>query len=298
MGRARLPAGCERGGRRPARRRRGARRGAGRATPCSTWGRTTRCAGTRPPRSSAPTSSGTANVLAAAAAAGVPLGAHLVGGHRRPARRRAAPGDEDTPLPRLAGDRRLQALQAGVGAPRVWPPPPRASASVIVNPTAPVGPGRPRAHAHRPHRHRLPAPGACRPTSTPASTWWTCATSPRATAWRSSAARRGRRYILGNENLTLRADPADRWPGSPGGGRRGCGCPTRWPSPWRRWTRPIEGRMLGREPLAPLDGALHGPQAHVRRRLARRARAGPAPVAGADGAGRRDRLVPGRRRAA
>ena len=104
----------------------------------STWAPTTPCAAAPRARWSAPTSRGTANVVAAAAAAGARLvhtsSVSTVGVPR------GGVGDEDTPLPRSqvigaykrskVASERIVADAARAGQ---W--------AVIVNPSTPVGPG-------------------------------------------------------------------------------------------------------------------------------------------------------------
>ncbi len=107
---------------------------------------------------------------------------------------------------------------------------------VIVNPTAPVGD-----HDFKPTptgkivvdfvRGAMPAfldtgleRGRC------AATW------PQGTCWRCERGRAGERYILGSENLTLRADFCDAGGDRRESRRRRCGFRTRWPTR-RAWLR-------------------------------------------------------------
>ena len=162
------------------------------------------------------------------------------------------PGDEDTPLPpgqvigaykrsKVASER--LALDAAAAGQHV----------VVVNPTAPVGPGD---HAQRRRAASSPTswPAGCRPTSTPASTWWTSATSRRPPP-RAGARRPRRRYILGNENMTLR-EILRVLAGLSGRRPPRVRLPHAVAIAAAAVDEAVEGRLLGREPLAPLDGAL------------------------------------------
>ena len=232
---------------------------------------------------------GTANVLTAAAHEDVPM-VHCssVATVGLPADGR--PGDEDTPLPpsqvigaykRSKVESERLALDAARAGQHV----------VIVNPTAPVGPGD---HAPTPTGRivtdflagRMPA---YVDTGLNLVDVRDVAAGHRLALERGAS---GRRYILGNENLTLReilarAGRPQRAPGAAradpprGGDRRGGR---------RRDRRGADARPRAARPARRRP---HGAQAHVRRRLAGGARAGDAAVAGAPGARRRDRLGPG-----
>ena len=195
---------------------------------------------------------GTRNVLAAAREAGVPM-VHCssVATVGLPADGR--PGDEDTPLPpsqvigaykrsKLESER--LALAAAAEGLHV----------VIVNPTAPVGPGD---HAPTPTGRivtdflagRMPA---------------YVDTGLNLVDVRDVAAghrlalehgRSGRRYILGNENLTLR-QILHILAGLAGRRAPRVRLPHALAIAVAAVDETIEGRLLGREPMAPLDGAL------------------------------------------
>jgi len=195
---------------------------------------------------------GTRNVLAAAREVGAPV-VHTSSVSTVGLPLDGAPGDEDTPLPpaqvigaykrsKVASER--LALAAAAEGQHV----------VVVNPTAPVGPGD---HAPTPTGRivtdflagRLPAY---------VDTGLNLVDVRDVAAGHRLALERGapgRRYILGNENLTLREilrvlagltgrrPPRVRLPHAVAIG-------------FAAVDEAVEGRLLGREPLAPLDGAL------------------------------------------
>ena len=195
---------------------------------------------------------GTANVLRAAAGEDVPM-VHTSSVATVGLPADGTPGDEDTPLPpgqvigaykrsKVASER--LALEAAAGGQHV----------VVVNPTAPVGPGD---HAPTPTGRivteflagRMPAY---------VDTGLNLVDVRDVAAGHRLALERGvsgRRYILGNENMTLR-DILRVLAGL--SGRR----PPRLRIPHAvaiaaaAVDEAVEGRLLGREPLAPLDGAL------------------------------------------
>jgi dihydroflavonol-4-reductase len=195
---------------------------------------------------------GTRNVLAAAGEAGVPV-VHCssVATVGLPADGR--PGDEDTPLPpsqvigaykrsKLESER--LALAAAAEGRHV----------VIVNPTAPVGPGD---HAPTPTGRiitdflagRMPA---YVDTGLNLVDVRDVAAGHRLALERG---RSGRRYILGNENLTLR-QILQILAGLAGRRAPRVRLPHALAIAVAAVDETIEGRLLGREPLAPLDGAL------------------------------------------
>ena len=93
--------------------------------------------------------------------------------------------------------------------------------------------------------------------------------------------RPGRRYILGNENLTLREILRDAGRRSPAGGRRGCACPTPRPSRSPRWTSWSRAACWAASRWRRSTARCMARKRMFCRRLARRARAGAAAVAGA-----------------
>jgi dihydroflavonol-4-reductase len=195
---------------------------------------------------------GTANVLHAAAAADVPtVHTSSVATVGLPAD--GTPGDEDTPLAdaqvigaykrsKVASERlALEAARAGQHV-------------VVVNPTAPVGPGD---HVPTPTgriltdflRGRMPAY---------VDTGLNLVDVRDVAAGHALALERGRsgrRYILGNENLTLR-DILRLLAGLSGRRAPRLRIPHSVAVAVAAVDELVEGRLLRREPLAPLDGAL------------------------------------------
>jgi dihydroflavonol-4-reductase len=195
---------------------------------------------------------GTHNVLAAAREAGVPV-VHCssVATVGLPADGR--PGDEDTPLPpaqvigaykRSKVESERLALAAAAEGRHV----------VIVNPTAPVGPGD---HTPTPTGRivtdflagRMPA---YVDTGLNLVDVRDVAAGHRLALERG---RSGRRYILGNENLTLR-QILQILAGLAGRRAPRVRLPHALAIAVAAVDETIEGRLLGREPMAPLDGAL------------------------------------------
>jgi dihydroflavonol-4-reductase len=163
------------------------------------------------------------------------------------------PGDEDTPLPqaqvigpykRSKVESERLALAAAAEGRHV----------VIVNPTAPVGPGD---HAPTPTGRivtdflagRMPA---YVDTGLNLVDVRDVATGHRLALERG---RSGRRYILGNENLTLR-QILQILAGLAGRRAPRVRLPHALAIAVAALDETIEGRLLGREPMAPLDGAL------------------------------------------
>ena len=108
---------------------------------------------------------------------------------------------------------------------------------VVVNPTAPVGPGD---HAPTP-TGRIVADFLAGRMPAYVDTGLNLVDVRDVAAGHRLALERGRpgrRYILGNENMTLREILRGAGRSSPAAGRRGCACPTRWRSRSRRSTRP------------------------------------------------------------
>lgn len=195
---------------------------------------------------------GTANVLSAAADEDVPM-VHTssVATVGLPADGR--PGDEDTPLPpdqvigaykrsKVASERlALDAAEAGQHV-------------VVVNPTAPVGPGD---HAPTPTGRivtdflagRMPA---YVDTGLNLVDVRDVAAGHRLALERGAS---GRRYILGNENMTLR-EILRVLAGLSGRRAPRVRIPHAVAIAVAAVDEAVEGRLLGREPLAPLDGAL------------------------------------------
>jgi dihydroflavonol-4-reductase len=195
---------------------------------------------------------GTRNVLAAAREAGVPV-VHCssVATVGLPADGR--PGDEDTPLPpsQVIGAYKRSKLESERLA--------MAAAAegrhvVIVNPTAPVGPGD---HTPTPTGRivtdflagRMPA---YVDTGLNLVDVRDVAAAHRLALERG---RSGRRYILGNENLTLR-QILQILAGLAGRRAPRVRLPHALAIAVAAVDETIEGRLLGREPMAPLDGAL------------------------------------------
>ena len=126
---------------------------------------------------------------------------------------------------------------------------------VIVNPTAPVGPGD---HAPTPTGRiitdflagRMPAYVEHRPQPGGRARTWR-----RATDWRSSAAGAAGATSSGNENLTLR-QILQILAGLAGRRAPRVRLPHALAIAVAAVDETIEGRLLGREPMAPLDGAL------------------------------------------
>ena len=195
---------------------------------------------------------GTANVLRAAAEAGAPV-VHCSSVATVGLPADGTPGTEDTPLPssqvigaykrsKLASER--LALDAAARGHRV----------VVVNPTAPVGPGD---HVPTPTGRiitdflagRMPA---YVDTGLNLVDVRDVAAGHRLALERGTS---GRRYILGNENMTLRQILHTLAALS---GRRAprVRIPHALAIAAAAVDEAVEGRLLGREPLAPLDGAL------------------------------------------
>lgn len=195
---------------------------------------------------------GTANVLRAAVAAGAPV-VHCSSVATIGLPADGTPGTEDTPLPssqvigaykrsKLASER--LALDAAARGHRV----------VVVNPTAPVGPGD---HVPTPTGRiitdflagRMPA---YVDTGLNLVDVRDVAAGHRLAMERGTS---GRRYILGNENMTLRQILHTLAALS---GRRAprLRIPHALAIAAAAVDEAVEGRLLGREPLAPLDGAL------------------------------------------
>ena len=152
--------------RRPAGRRRRSRAPRGASTPSSTSRRATRSRAHRAAEVYHTNVDGTSNVLRAAALAGAPV-VHTSSVATVGLPADGSPGDEDTPQPpsqvigaykRSKVESERLALAAAAEGRHV----------VVVNPTAPVGPGRPRAHAHRAASSPTSSPAGCPPTWTPA----------------------------------------------------------------------------------------------------------------------------------
>ena len=195
---------------------------------------------------------GTANVLQAAAAADVPtVHTSSVATVGLPAD--GTPGDEETPLvdaqvigaykrSKVASER--LALEAALAGQHV----------VVVNPTAPVGPGD---HVPTPTgrivtdflRGRIPA---YVDTGLNLVDVRDVAAGHRLALERG---RSGRRYILGNENLTLR-DILRVLAGLSGRRAPRLRIPHGLAVAVAAVDELVEGRLLRREPIAPLDGAL------------------------------------------
>lgn len=195
---------------------------------------------------------GTNNILRAAAGEGVPV-VHTSSVATIGLPADGGAGDEDTPQPpsqvigaykrsKVASERlALDAAARGVHV-------------VVVNPTAPVGPGD---HAPTP-TGRIVADFLAGRLPAYVDTGLNLVDVRDVAAGHRLALERGtsgRRYILGNQNMTLR-EILDCL--APMAGRR----PPRVRLPHAvaiavaAVDEAIEGRMLGREPLAPLDGAL------------------------------------------
>jgi dihydroflavonol-4-reductase len=195
---------------------------------------------------------GTRNVLQAAARAGVPV-VHTSSVSSVGLRADGRPGDEDTPQPpsqvigaykRSKVESERLALAAAAKGHHV----------VVVNPTAPVGPGD---HGPTPTGRvivdflagRMPA---YVDTGLNLVDVRDVAAGHRLALERGTS---GRRYILGNENMTLREILVAL---AAIAGRRAprVRLPHALAIAVAAVDETIEGRMLGREPLAPLDGAL------------------------------------------
>jgi dihydroflavonol-4-reductase len=195
---------------------------------------------------------GTANVLRAAAEAGAPL-VHCSSVATIGLPADGAPGTEDTPLPasqvigaykrsKVASER--LALEAAARGQHV----------VVVNPTAPVGPGD---HVPTPTGRiitdflagRMPA---YVDTGLNLVDVRDVAAGHRLALERGTS---GRRYILGNQNMTLRQILHTLAALS---GRRAprVRIPHALAIAAAAVDEAVEGRLLRREPLAPLDGAL------------------------------------------
>lgn len=195
---------------------------------------------------------GTANVLRAAVEAGAPV-VHCSSVATVGLPADGTPGTEDTPLPssqvigaykrsKLASER--LALDTAARGHRV----------VVVNPTAPVGPGD---HAPTPTGRiitdflagRMPA---YVDTGLNLVDVRDVAAGHRLALERGTS---GRRYILGNQNMTLRQILHTLAALS---GRRAprVRIPHALAIAAAAVDEAVEGRLLGREPLAPLDGAL------------------------------------------
>ena len=195
---------------------------------------------------------GTANVLRAAADVGAPV-VHCSSVATIGLPADGGPGTEDTPLPasqvigaykrsKVASER--LALEAAAGGQRV----------VVVNPTAPVGPGD---HVPTPTGRiitdflagRMPA---YVDTGLNLVDVRDVAAGHRLALERGTS---GRRYILGNQNMTLRQILHTLAALS---GRRAprLRIPHSVAIAAAAVDEAVEGRLLGREPLAPLDGAL------------------------------------------
>ena len=124
---------------------------------------------------------------------------------------------------------------------------------VLVLPTTPVGPPRPRSHPDRPHGARVPQRAVPRLRRHHAQHRRRGGRGPRARPGRRARAV-GRSYILGGENLDLREvlallaeatglpAPTRQFPGS-------LALAAAWVSDV------VEGRLLGREPTIPLEAA-------------------------------------------
>jgi dihydroflavonol-4-reductase len=195
---------------------------------------------------------GTANVLRSAAEAGAPV-VHCSSVATIGLPADGAPGTEDTPLPasqvigaykrsKVASER--LALEAAARGQHV----------VVVNPTAPVGPGD---HVPTPTGRiitdflagRMPA---YVDTGLNLVDVRDVAAGHRLALERGTS---GRRYILGNQNMTLRQILHTLAALS---GRRAprVRIPHAVAIAAAAVDEAVEGRLLGREPLAPLDGAL------------------------------------------
>ena len=195
---------------------------------------------------------GTANVLRAAAEAGAPV-VHCSSVATIGLPADGSPGTEDTPLPpaqvigaykrsKVASER--LALEAAARGQHV----------VVVNPTAPVGPGD---HVPTPTGRivtdflagRMPA---YVDTGLNLVDVRDVAAGHRLALERGTS---GRRYILGNQNMTLRQILHTLAALS---GRRAprVRIPHALAIAAAAVDEAVEGRLLGREPLAPLDGAL------------------------------------------
>jgi dihydroflavonol-4-reductase len=195
---------------------------------------------------------GTANVLRAAGEAGAPV-VHCSSVATIGLPADGAPGTEDTPLPdaqvigaykrsKVASER--LALEAAARGRHV----------VVVNPTAPVGPGD---HVPTPTGRivtdflagRMPA---YVDTGLNLVDVRDVAAGHRLALERGTS---GRRYILGNQNMTLRQILHTLAALS---GRRAprVRIPHALAIAAAAVDEAVEGRLLGREPLAPLDGAL------------------------------------------
>ncbi len=231
---------------------------------------------------------GTSNVLRAAGRRGAPV-VHTSSVATIGLPADGSPGDEDTPLPpsqvigaykRSKVDTERLALAAAAEGRHV----------VVVNPTAPVGPGD---AAPTPTGRivsdflagRIPAYVN---TGLNVVDVRDVATGHRLALEQGAP---GRRYILGNANMTLREILAAL---AAIAGRRAprVRLPHAVAIAVAAVDETIEGRMLGREPLAPLDGALMARKRMFVERLARGARAGDAAVAGPGRPGGRGRVVP------
>ena len=195
---------------------------------------------------------GTANVLRAAAEAGAPM-VHCSSVATIGLPADGTPGTEDTPLPasQVSGAYKLSkvaserlALEAAARGQHV----------VVVNPTAPVGPGD---HVPTPTGRivtdflagRMPA---YVDTGLNLVDVRDVAAGHRLALERGTS---GRRYILGNQNMTLRQILHTLAALS---GRRAprVRIPHALAIAAAAVDEAVEGRLLGREPLAPLDGAL------------------------------------------
>jgi len=195
---------------------------------------------------------GSRNVLAAAREADVPV-VHCssVATVGLPADGR--PGDEDTPLPpaqvigaykRSKVESERLALAAAAEGQHV----------VIVNPTAPVGPGD---HAPTP-TGRIVTDFLAGRMAAYVDTGLNLVDVRDVAAGHRLALERGesgRRYILGNENLTLR-QILRILAGLAGRRAPRVRLPHALAIAVAAVDETIEGRLLGREPMAPLDGAL------------------------------------------
>ena len=175
-------------GRRVPRRRsvRPARRCA-RRSPAATWSFTAppTTASTPPTRDEIYRNNvdGTENLFAAAAEVGVGRVVYTSSVATLGLSPDGTPASESRAVDAGLDDRRLQAQQVPGRAGRRQLRGDARLPVVIVNPSTPVGERRRHAHADRPDPRRLPGGPHARPTSTPASTSSTCATSPRGTCW-------------------------------------------------------------------------------------------------------------------
>jgi dihydroflavonol-4-reductase len=195
---------------------------------------------------------GTRNVLEAAGEAGVPM-VHCSSVATVGLPGDGSPGDEDTPLPpsqvigaykRSKVESERLALAAAAEGRHV----------VIVNPTAPVGPGD---HAPTP-TGRIVTDFLAGRMAAYVDTGLNLVDVRDVAAGHRLALERGesgRRYILGNENLTLQ-QILRILAGLAGRRAPRVRLPHALAIAVAAVDETIEGRLLGREPMAPLDGAL------------------------------------------